>query len=1010
MKNKVLTFILVSGSFLLSVGPSKPQTATAEREIRYSPRPAAVETLRLNQISLNGMWLFHSSPPKDFWTNKEKGATGWKNIQVPGDWTMQGFSVTPNTPAGYMKTVEIPAEWKDGRIKLRCDGVQSDAKIWVNGRFAGAHQGGFTAFELDITKFCIPDAKNTISLSVQNESLADELASATQYAAYQFGGITRKIYLLALPALNLSALKIEADLDDSGQDARLKIHCSVANESAQKMDNVSVRFALSDPGQRSVPLETDNLALSNLNAGERIDQTYEAKISSPKKWDPEHPNLYLLTAELKCDGRTLETVRQRFGFREVKVSGNRVFVNGRPIKLRGVNRHETHPLLGRSLNAHLWRRDAELFRNANVNYIRTSHYPPAEEFLDDCDELGLFVECEAPLVWVGHGANSKWLKDDPQAKSIYPLIRQAVSEMIEFNRNHPSIIIWSMANESAWGPNWAEAKKVTDGLDPTRPKTFHDQAVGSYNNFGSGSMPIGNYHYPDEKMVGDMMNFARPILFGEYCLINCYNRQELAADPGVRDEYGRGFRRMWEKMCAAQACLGGAIWAGINDIFFLPSGKTVGYGEWGIIDGWRREKPEYWHVKKSYSPVQLDTEKIGVPAKGESIKLRVTNRHDFTNFNELKIEWQIEKEKGTASMDLGPHATGILTIHPKTASLDGQKLLLNFTSPRGFLIDSYKIMIGEERLAPFPFRTPERGALSLNQADDRYAVKGNIFSYSLDKKTGRILNAEVDGHPLLIGGPEFMLLGQATGPCVTDYSLDIKPLNDVCHDWTAESVEVKEAADAMTFMVKGKYQEASGWYQIKIDGSGNMDVEYEFTSQAKINPRQYGMVFYLPREFQALSWKRKGQWSVNPDDHIGRPEGIARAVIPGAEFKFRAAPSHGWKDDMNELGSNDFRSTKANLFWSALTSDQGYGLWLHSDGRHASRSFLEKDRVGFLAADFNTGGGDLFYAGHHKIDDRPLEKGDRIKGAFRLSLVVPGSQGPGGLSNKAHSLSVSRYR
>lgn len=137
-----------------------------------------------------------------------------------------------------------------------------------------------------------------------------------------------------------------------------------------------------------------------------------------------------------------------------------------------------------------------------------------EEFLDYCDEIGLFVECEAPLVWIGHGANSKWQANDPHSKSIFPVIKRAISEMIEFNRNHPSIIIWSMANESAWEPNWVEAKKVADGLDPTRPKTFHDQADGGYNNFGSQSMPIANYHYPDEQMFDDAMKFAPPLKFG----------------------------------------------------------------------------------------------------------------------------------------------------------------------------------------------------------------------------------------------------------------------------------------------------------------------------------------------------------------------------------------------------------------------------------------------------------------------------------------------------------------
>jgi len=971
--------ILIAGIFWLAASAvaAGQDRAAAAAEIRYAPRPASVEGVKALSIPLDGLWQFASKPGL------------WAKIRVPGDWTMQGFSVAPNTAAEYAKTFDIPGDWAGRRIKLRCDGVQSEARISVNGRPAGEHQGGFTAFELDITKFVRPGRPNAIRLAVQNESQADELASGTQYAAYQFGGITRKISLIALPDVNIASMNVETDLDPNYRHARLKVLVRVANESPGKKENIVVSFGLSDPGGNPMSLGTNSMTIPFLAAGESVAKTFETAVEAPKKWDPEHPNLYVLTADLKNGPRTLETAVQRIGFRKIEVAGNKVFVNGRPIKVRGVNRHETHPLLGRSLTPELWRRDAELFRDANINYIRTSHYPPAEEFLDACDELGLFVECEAPLVWIGHNANDKWKKEDPQAARLSAHIKRAVAETIEFNRNHPSIIIWSLANESAWGPNWAEAKRMADTLDPTRPKAFHDQAFGGYNNFGSSSLPIANYHYPSEQMVDDVLSYSRPVLFGEYCHLNCYNRQELAADPGVRDEYGLGFNRMWEKIYGAPACLGGAIWAGINDIFFLPSGKAVGYGEWGLIDGWRREKPEYWHVKKSYTPVKIHAEKVAAPAPGQPLQLPVTNRHDFTDLNELKIEWRIGQERGTASADLPPHQTGLLRIAAGTENIDGRKLRLDFTSPRGFLLDSYEIQIGEEKPSSPPFRIPAAGAISLRSDADSIVVKGEPFEWAFDKKSGTILRAIVGGVTVALGGPVLMLLPQATGPCVTDYSLDIKPLNDACGDWTAESVEAKEEPGAVAILVRGRYKEAEGQVRILIDGAGEASFEYAFKSTARINPRQSGLVFYLPRACDTLTWKRKGLWSVYPPDHIGRLEGTARAVVPGAEFKYGLEPKNLWKDDMNELGSADFRSTKSDLFWSALTAANGAGLALVSDGRHASRAFLDKDRVGYLVADFNTGGGDLFYAGHHKVFDRPLEKGEEFKGAFKVRLVEP---------------------
>ena len=961
-----------------SASPVAP--ASVRAGVRFSPRAASVAGAARPEISLDGTWRFNP---------KGKAAAGWSKIRVPGDWTMQGFEVAPGTAASYATDVEIPADWRGLRIKLRCDGVQSDARIEVNGRPAGEHQGGFTAFERDITALVRPGASNTIALDVTNESLADTLASGTQYANYQFGGITRKIYLQALPATNLAALRVEIGFDDDGPDARLTADFEVANEGPAASADLEAVFSLADAADRTVLMDASVIVLPALAPGETRRAAFAAAVRSPKAWDDEHPNLHVLTVILRCAAGPIETVRRTFGFRTVEVVGNQAFVNGRPIKIRGANRHETHPLLGRTLSPELWRKDAELFRAANVNYIRTSHYPPAEEFLDACDELGLFVECEAPLVWINHGANGFWKNEDSDSPRFLPLIRNAIEETIEFNRAHPSIIFWSLANESGWGPNFVEAKKAADALDPTRPKTFHDQAIGAYNNRGSGAMPVANYHYPSEALLDDLSAWTRPVLFGEYAHLNCYNRRELAADPGVRDEYGRGLSRIWEKMYGAPAVLGGAIWAGINDIFYLPSGKTVGYGDWGLIDGWRREKPEYWHVKKAYSPVKMTEGRLAVPAAGAPLRLQITNRHDFTNLSEVGIAWSVGGERGTAAMDLPPRQSGILKIRPKTADLDGKTLRLDFTSPRGFLIDSYELPIGAPAPVEPPFPKPAAAPLRMRTETGTIAVEGGSFAWVFDRATGALVRAEAGGKPVVIGGPAFMLLAQDSGPCLPDYTPDAAPLNDICSGWTADSVQAKEDGGTVLLSVKGGYKEAAGGYTIRLDGAGGAAVDYEFSSGASLNPRQYGFVFYLPRACDTLTWKRIGQWSVYPTDHIGRPEGSAKAVVPGGEFAFRKPPQVAWKDDMNALGTADFRSTKASILWSALTAADGRGLLAVSDGRHATRAFLDKDRVGFLVADFNTGGGDMFYAGHHKAFDRPFEKGGAIKGSFKIRLVAP---------------------
>jgi len=978
--------ILFAASSAAAAGPERWATL-------YAPRPLEVAGIASPVLSLNGTWSFHPSPPPGFESLTEGSARGWAPVEVPGDWSMQGFAVKPWTPAGYLKTVAIPADWRGAQVLLRLDGVQSLATFWVNGQLAGAPEGGFAAFDLDITALCRPGAANTIAAAVQNESTADILASGTQYASYQFGGLTRKITLIAVPALHIADIDVTTHIAEDGRGAAFEVTVAVEEgligAAGGGRNGGSIDLALSSPEGRVVYRRTR--PFSRPGPAEATLITFEGTVESEALWDAEHPKLHTLTIGLSAGGRALETVVRRVGFREIEIAGTRLFVNGRPVKLRGVNRHEAHPLRGRSLTPELWRKDAELYRAANINYIRTSHYPPAEEFLDACDELGLFVECEAPLVWVQHGANETWKTEDPQNPKYLPAIKQAVARMIAFNRRHPSVIFWSLANESGWSPLFAEAEAMAKAMDPGRPRTFHDQAYGGYNNRGSEAVPIANYHYPGPQGpdLAVSLRLPRPLLYGEYCHLNCYNRAELAADPGLRDEYGRGFARMWEKVFGSAEVVGGAVWSGIDDVFFLPSGRATGYGEWGPIDGWRREKPEYWHIKKSYSPVRIGPDRVAAPGTGRPIVLDIENRHDFTDLRECRIEWRIGDESGRAEVDLAPGRSGIARIHPRSAGVAGKVLRIDVTGPRGFLVDSFAIAVGEVPPAPAPYRPVVSGGKPIDIEEDAssIAVRGNGFCWSFDRATGAILRAEAEGVPVLTGGPALMLLPQTSGPCVTDWRPDVEPLNDACRDWRAESVAAAKDGGSAILKVKGSYAEAEGSYAVRIDGAGRAELSYEFKVKAKTNPRQIGLVVYLPRAFDTLDWSRRGQWTTYPENHIGRPRGTAKALTPGHEPVFRRPPAWAWKDDQNGLGSNDFRSTKANILWAALASDGGEGLMLTSDGRHACRSFIDGGRIGWLIADFSTGGGDIFFAPHHRMEDRPLEAGDTVRGSFVLSFV-----------------------
>jgi beta-galactosidase len=330
----------------------------------------------------------------------------------------------------------------------------------------------------------------------------------------------------------------------------------------------------------------------------------------------------------------------------------------------------------------------------------------------------------------------------------------------------------------------------------------------------------------------------------------------------------------------------------------------------------------------------------------------------------------------------------MLSIPVPESARGGRSLRLEFWSPKGFLAEAVEIAVGPRIVPEPPFKPAVAGAVTLTEEAGRCVAASPSNRWTIDKATGTILGAETDGIPVLAGGPVLMLLAQTSGPCVTDFSYEVEPLNATAAGWTVESVKAVQEGGTVLLTVRGRYKEARGEYRVRIDGAGRADVEYAFTVEDKINPRQWGLVLYLPREMDTLDWSRKGLWSVYPEDHIGRTRGTAKAIAAGRDFRFRQAPEWPWKDDQTGLGSNDFRSTKAGLDWATLTSAKGYGILLTSDGRHSARAFLDRERVGWLIADFNTGGGDIFFAPHHKVDDRPLEKGDTIKGAFAIRLLA----------------------
>jgi hypothetical protein len=949
---------------------------SAESKPVLTARPAS------GIIDLSGTWNFNPTLPDDYrskiigtvsasYVLESVITSGWAKVTVPGEWVMQGFSVRTNTPAAYYRTFKISSKPSGQRFKLRFSAVYSLCEVFVNGIPAGSHEGGFVPFEFDVTE-ALKEGVNQLAVTVQSESLLDKLSCGTQYAVHPLGGITRKVQLFTVPDVHVSDIKVNTTFDDKFVDAVLLARCEVVNQSSNPISGLVLLG--------SVARAKGEAACPEIKPGETAVVELKIAVTAPAKWDCEHPNLHTLVIALNSGGKKVQELNETVGFRQVEIKGNVLLVNGKPVRLHGTCRHEVHPLLGRALTPEEWKADARLFRDMNCNYIRTSHYPPAEEFIAECDKLGLFVELEAPLCWVAHGA-SKSYKRNADVSWAFERLRLANMESLQGYPNHPSILFRSLANESSWSDNFAKVAEAVHAADPTRPISFHDQNMAGHPPY----VTIGNYHYPTFDGPASAGKQLCPSLFGENCHLNAYNRLELATDPALREQWGKYIREMWDLIYPTAGNLGQAIWSGVDDTFFLPNGDTVGYGTWGPIDGWRREKPEYWGAKKAYSPVRI-LNGGHLALKGKTIRLEMENRYVFSNLREMKIEWKLGRQSGKLSADIPPAAKGALDITLKRDPKPGDKLELTFHEARGFIADQFCLpVIGIEAVQKPKEQLPPPGKLL--ETDESITVAVPNGKWLVHKKTGQI---EVAGGTTL-RGPQLMLLPlNDTGETqMSGKPKEWKPFTDACTGWSCSKVSANEEAGEAVITLEGKYDGAEGSYAIRIGSAVTADISYSFTITKAVNPRQVGIVFSLPRTCEKLSWERQGYWDVYPEDSIARLKGEVKASegFPSESVGPRTKPSHPWRLDNLPYGNNDFCSTKHNIITASVTDRSGKGIEVDGAGKQHIRCWRTDKEVNVLVADYSGGGSEEFLRKLAKKDDRPLKVGDTVSGKVNIQIL-----------------------
>ena len=438
--------------------------------------------------SLNGEWKLKVIPGMTDDNTVPPADASWREIPVPGCWEAYGFCKPtydkPDQLTGYYRsTFSVPEEWEGERIAIRFDGVLYGYDLWINDEWAGEWRSGYNTAIFDITPF--------INSEKREQELALKVITSFPGSDFDYNddwtpsGIFRDVTLMGIPETHLSDLTIKTK-----NNGEINVVTSIVGEDAKvshKIYDAEGHFVGTD------------------------------KVENPNLWTAETPYLYTLSTTLEKEGEILQKFDHKFGFREISIDGNILKLNGQPIKLRGVNAHSTDPETIKVINEESIKKDMKMMKEASVNYIRTSHYPREPRFYELADSLGFYIVDEVPF-----GYGDKNLSDS----SFYPVLQQRAQATIRRDKNHPSILIWSLGNENPLTDICIQlGDYVKKELDSTRPYCYPQ--VGSYfrkffeNKNGEGfpsDAPVFSPHYPTTGQINDFyQNLDRPVIFTEYC-------------------------------------------------------------------------------------------------------------------------------------------------------------------------------------------------------------------------------------------------------------------------------------------------------------------------------------------------------------------------------------------------------------------------------------------------------------------------------------------------------------
>lgn len=743
-----LALLLFSALAAVAANPGLSATVSLDGEWRFAlaPDEAAADTLR----------GFH---------REGFDASAFKPIPVPSNWVMHGFEqphyVNGTTSEGfYLHTFTAPADVKDKRTLLRFGGVWQSAEVWLNGKLLGRHDSGFTGFAFEASAALKPGEVNRLAVRVRQQTPLFKLDANDDWA---LPGIYRSVWLETFPKeWNLENVEVVTDFDDDFRDATLRVRAFVMRHEKADFFAASPPFevrAVLSRGGREVGRTSVTGVVTGAHNG--CDVPLALRVAAPAPWTAETPALYDLRVELLRDGVVQHAWEDRIGFREVSTAGGVFRINGQAVKLRGVARHDQHPDVGRALRLEHWLEDIRLMKAANINAVRTAHYPPAEEFVRLCDEHGLYVIEEVP-----YGFGGDRMSDPSYAEGAFLRVHETIAR----DRNRPSVVVWSVGNEDPFSALHLATLRAVKGLDATRPTLLPfraDEALPPEVDI------LAPHYWKAAEYDALAAKARRPIISTEYT---------HALGP---DDFGELPER-WDALTRHPAGAGAMIWMWADQGLRRPTkGQTVldpmkdkakitregsefvresaagpdeiydshgNNGTDGIVDADRTPQLDYWETKAAYAPVRVLIDRADFTPGQAEVLIPLRNDYDFTDLSTVTAHWTLFRDadvlaEGRLALQAAPHTETRLVL-PTTAIAAGSTGVhyahLRFVDAAGRELVRRSVRLGQGTAAAVAAK-PAASGPKVETKDGLVHVAAGVARYVFDPARGLLAAVEIDG-------------------------------------------------------------------------------------------------------------------------------------------------------------------------------------------------------------------------------------------------------------------------